>query len=225
MVFMLIVLAIIEGSLLTDVSLTEDGFESIVYSITRISDSNIAAAPLALYGCFLQGLLIFIFHHYAKLTSGEDELCSVILHRAKHSHRCDKAAKLIQQWWRERERHPERMTSPSFVSHNHDLQYTKDRSHPSYFTLQKQVFLLEKGINAKIQTTKEGIKEAEMGALKQLHTLIRANYRILVICSSLRKFSLNPKTQSRFCIQMRQHQLSIISEEASSHTSSRFSTD
>jgi hypothetical protein len=217
---LLIGVGVIAGVLLNEKSLTEDDFEAAVYSITRIRGSTIVTVPLAFYGCAIQGLLIVIFHQYAKLTSGEEEFCSAILHQAKHLRYRSKAAKLIQLRWRMREHNPEHRVFASFASLLQNLEWAGDCSHPSYFTLEKQIFLLEKGIQAKIQATKEGIKEAEMGVLEQLHALIRANYRILVVCSSLRKSSLNPKTQSRVCSQTRRSQLTVISEEDSEIESS-----
>lgn len=213
---LLIGVGVIAGVLLNEKSLTEDDFEAAVYSITHIRGSTIATVPLALYGCAIQGLLIVIFHHYAKLTSGEDEFCSVILHQAKHLRYRSKAAKWIQL----REHNPEHRVFASFASLLQHLEWAGDCSHPSYFTLEKQIFLLEKGIKAKMQATKEGIKEAEMGALEQLHALVKANYHILVVCSSFRRSSLNPKTQSRLCSQTRRSQLTVISEEDSEIASS-----
>ena len=222
---LLFAFAIIEGVLLPHGSLSEEGLEESIYSITHIRSYTIAAVPLVLYGWVLQGLLIFILHQQAKLTSDEDECCYTILHGAKHSDRCSKAARLIQRWWRMRERNPGRQAAPTFISPLQELQLARDRPQPSYFTLQKQIFVLERGIKAKMQATKEGIREAEMAVLKQLQTLIRMNYRIFVVCSSLRTFSINPKTQSRLRSKMHRRRLSIITEEGSEYAYSLRSAD
>jgi len=199
----------------------ENSLEAVIYALTRVRGNNLAELSLALCGCFLQGLVISVSYHYAKLTKCEDEVCATILYRANRTYRFNEAAKLIQRWWLMRKRHPGRLSSPTFVSPLQDLHNTKAHSSPCCFGLQRQAFILERGIELKVRTLKEEVKGERTIILERLLGMLQFQYRVFVLCSALRKLSTKPATKRRPDKHWQREQLPIIREESSEYASQR----